>query len=270
MSKKFIWCGSFASDGLLLDTYTNAYYAWSIARRLRTAYTGSLIRIRRSSDNAETDIGYNGSNELDTSAITSFVGANSAFVTTKYDQSGNGRNFVQTTAANQPRIVNAGTLELENGKPTCLYSGTQIMGVSGLAPLLQPTSGLMVYTFKLTANTLIIHNGSGTGSGSGWLDYFNNGDGSVPSQNSGTLTYFKNGVSITATRNNLYDQFINSQALMSIANINLVNIGWIGSIFDSYGGGFSFRGTFQEDILFADQSNSQSGIENNIKTYYAL
>ena len=74
MSKRFIWYGSTTSAmPLLLDTYPSAYYAWSVARRLNTSYTGALIRIRRSSDNAETDIGYNGSNELDTSAITSFV-----------------------------------------------------------------------------------------------------------------------------------------------------------------------------------------------------
>lgn len=270
MSKKFIWYGSFPSATLLLDLYSNAYYGWSIARRLSSTYTGSLIRIRRSSDNAELDIGYNGSNELDTSAITSFVGANSAYVTTKYDQSGNGRNWVQTTAAKQPRIVNAGTIDLENGKPTSVYTTTHIMSVSGLAPLLQPTNGIMVYVFKLTKNTSIIHNGSGSGSGSGWLDYFNNGDASVPSQNSGTLTYYKNGTLITATRDTLYDQFINTQALMSIASINLVNIGWTGSIFDSYGGSFGFQGTLQEEVLFSDQTNSQTGIENNIKTFYAL
>ena len=41
----------------LLDTYPNAAAAYSV-RKLRTAYTGSAIRVRRSSDNAEQNIGF--------------------------------------------------------------------------------------------------------------------------------------------------------------------------------------------------------------------
>jgi hypothetical protein len=39
------------------------------------------------------------------------VNASSGSVTTLYDQSGNGNNATQTTAANQPRTVNSGTLD---------------------------------------------------------------------------------------------------------------------------------------------------------------
>jgi hypothetical protein len=42
----------------------------------------------------------------------------SAFVTAWYDQSGNARHAAQTTAANQPRIVNAGVVQTRNGRPT--------------------------------------------------------------------------------------------------------------------------------------------------------
>lgn len=100
----------------LLDSYaTNTAYAWSVARQLKNTATVA-IRIRRSNDNAETDIGFSGG-ALDTAAITSFVGANSAFITRIYEQVGSGYDFTQTTAANQPRIVNAGVLEVQNTKP---------------------------------------------------------------------------------------------------------------------------------------------------------
>jgi hypothetical protein len=80
----------------------------SLRKKISTATVA--IRIRRSSDNTEQDIGFSG-NSLDTSAITSFVGSNSAYVTKFYDQTGNGFDAVQATAANQPRIVNAGTID---------------------------------------------------------------------------------------------------------------------------------------------------------------
>lgn len=107
---------------LTIDGFSAAF-AYSL-RRLRTAYTGPLVRVRRSSDNTEQDIGYNISNELDTTALTAFVGANSAFVVTWYDQSGNGRNMTQATQAAQPRLVNAGTLEVRNTKPALFFDGT--------------------------------------------------------------------------------------------------------------------------------------------------
>jgi hypothetical protein len=101
-----------------LDAYTSGMVsAHSVIRRLLTSYEGALVRIRRSSDDAEQDVGVTSAGLLDTAAITSFVGANSAYVTTVYDQSGNSRNYLQATASLQPRLVNAGTLETNSGQP---------------------------------------------------------------------------------------------------------------------------------------------------------
>ena len=107
----------------LLDTYPNAAAAYSL-RALKVGYTGNLIRVRRSSDNAEQDIGFtNDSNRnLDTSALTSFCSGTNGFVTTWYDQSGNGRNAVQTTAASQPQIVSSGSVLTENSKPSVRFN----------------------------------------------------------------------------------------------------------------------------------------------------
>jgi hypothetical protein len=81
-------------------------------RKLRNAYSGNAIRVRRSSDNTEQDIGFSGGN-LNTSALLSFVGTggtDNGFITTWYDQSGNGNNHTQATAVNQPKIVNNGVV----------------------------------------------------------------------------------------------------------------------------------------------------------------
>lgn len=105
----------------LLDDYPNAAAAYSL-RKLRSAYTGSAIRVRRASDNTEQDIGFV-DGELDTSTLTTFCSSTDGFVKTWYDQSGNGYDATQTTASAQPQIVNSGSVILENGKPALQFGG---------------------------------------------------------------------------------------------------------------------------------------------------
>jgi hypothetical protein len=54
----------------------------------------------------------------------------SGFVTTWYDQSGNGANASQGTAAAQPRIVNAGVIDTASGRPTIEFTGTAWLGLA--------------------------------------------------------------------------------------------------------------------------------------------
>jgi hypothetical protein len=143
-----------------LDDYTSGMVsAHSVIRRLLTSYEGSLVRIRRSSDDAEQDIGVTGVGLLDTTAITSFVGANSAYVTTVYDQSGNSRNYLQATASLQPRLVNAGTLETNSGQPA-------IFNISASNTRLAMASAVSVRTWIATAyqNAALDYAGLITGS----------------------------------------------------------------------------------------------------------
>lgn len=98
------------SRNRMLDNYPTGLWAALSYRKLIDNYAGSCIRIRRSSDNTEQDIGFVG-RLIDSAAITSFVGAGDGFVRTVYDQSGNGNHFIQTTSANQPRVALAGVLD---------------------------------------------------------------------------------------------------------------------------------------------------------------
>jgi hypothetical protein len=111
------------SSGYILDqliTPSNAAYS---LRKLRSAYIGASIRVRRSSDNTETDIGFTSTGQLDGSALLAFVGGGNGFVTIWYDQSGNGRNMIQATAANQPQIVSAGTIFMIGSNPCISTDG---------------------------------------------------------------------------------------------------------------------------------------------------
>lgn len=106
--------------GPILDALSATPSAAYGLRKLRAAYIGPCIKVRRSSDSTEQDIGFDGSGNLDLSALNTFVGAGSGFVSVLYDQSaGTSYNATQVTTGNQPRIMNAGVLEaLSNGRPT--------------------------------------------------------------------------------------------------------------------------------------------------------
>lgn len=100
----------FPLDQLSMPTPVEAF---SCYRKLRRSYGGSCLRVRRSSDDAEQDIGFNDASSyfayrLDTGAISSFCGASNGYVVTWYDQSGNGRNRTQSTQARQPLIYLGG------------------------------------------------------------------------------------------------------------------------------------------------------------------
>ena len=109
----------------VLDEYpTNSHAAFSL-QKLRSEYSGNAIRVRRSSDNAEQDIGF-ADNALDTSSLLTFVGSSDGFVTTLYNQTTVGvQNMSQSTANSQPKIVNSGSLiiDSDNGLPAIQFDG---------------------------------------------------------------------------------------------------------------------------------------------------
>ena len=106
----------------LLDDFAGAQGAYSL-RKLRSAYTGNCIRVRRSSDNTTQDIGFNGT-ELDTSALSTFCGSGNGWVEILYDQSGNGRNAINTDTGEQPQIYSAGSVITDNNKPCMKFDGS--------------------------------------------------------------------------------------------------------------------------------------------------
>jgi hypothetical protein len=78
-------------------------------RLLRAAYSGSAIRVKRSSDSTQQDIGF-ASGDLDTASLLAFVGAGNGDVVKLYDQSGNGRDQSLATGSVAMRIVASGAL----------------------------------------------------------------------------------------------------------------------------------------------------------------
>ena len=147
---------------LLLDTLSAPAFAALSSRKLSAGYSGSAMKVRRSSDNATQNIGFM-NNVLDTAGLASFVGSNSGFVDTFFDQSGNGNNCTQSTGTNQPRVVNLGTNDTQNGNVAPLWISANTNNLSFATPssLSQPlTCAVCVKLSSINVNDAI-HWGTG-------------------------------------------------------------------------------------------------------------
>jgi len=134
----------------ILDAYKGAAFAFapdtliysgfSVTDNTAGSNTNSdsgefTVLVRRDSDNALQSFTWE---EVSDGTLVTWVGVgNNGFVQVGYDQSGNNNPFVQTTASRQPRIVNNGVLETENGKAVLRPVNT----TCGMLSLYNPNSG---------------------------------------------------------------------------------------------------------------------------------
>lgn len=96
---------SFVGPGNIV---TGAIGWWGLRAYSAARVGTAAIRLRRDSDSAESDFNTLTNGNLDAASISTFKGAANLFVTTLYDQTGNGNNVVQATAANQPSLILSG------------------------------------------------------------------------------------------------------------------------------------------------------------------
>lgn len=278
---------SAASGGtLLLDTYSGAAAAYSL-RKLRTAYTGSAIRVRRSSDNTQIDIGFvNG--ELDTITLLSFAGPNTCYVTIWYDQSGNSRNLIQTNNSYQTRIVNQGVIVYLNGKPVIdtnvgyftttqngfitlqthsdffiikgLNFSPQYAGIVTMAPLTgndyDSTSALSINVNNLIGTNALVQSNSYNISGTG-LNSAHRLISHLINASSGQM--WQNNVSAgtstgTFTTNNTGPLVVGTRYLSGSPSVS-----------------YFFNGYMQEIIIYnINQLSNRLNIQTNINSYYTI
>lgn len=255
---------------LLLDLYPNAGVAYSL-RKLRAAYTGSAIRVRRSSDNTEQDFGFV-SNTLDTASLLTFCGAGNGFVTTWYDQSGNGNNATQSTAFNQPQIVSSGAMITTNGKNSILFNANKLMLLT--SSITVGTSSYTSFVGKRVSSgsRLIGLSRWGTNGYSLylWSDnnyyYLGKTNSYLASSSTDTTT---NQLLLTGLNNaGTMSMFKNSNTITSSSNVLVYS-----TILDSIGGasGNFSNSNLQEAIFYnSNQFSNRTGIESNINTFYTI
>lgn len=255
----------------LLNDYTNAAAAYSL-RKLSSTYTGSAIRVRRSNDNAEQDIGFALSGNFDTSALTTFVGANNGFVVTWYDQSGNSNNATQATAGSQPQIVSSGSVITDNGRPAILFDSdfftVGLISSSTEATILSVCNPNQLVSYN-TIFGMGFNNGYAlTTNGTKYNLFYR----AVADQNTTNnanfaqsliFAYTKSGTNQTIYSNNVLFQNITPPSM--IAPTTSSRIG-------AYDSGLNpFSGEQQELIIYAsDQSANRTGIQANINAYYGI
>jgi len=143
----------------ILNNVTDAAAAYSV-RQIKSDYTGYCMKVRRSSDDTELDIGFL-NRALDTVSLLAFVGAGDGFVSTLYDQSGNGIDITIAEAL-QPQIVDAGTLVVgDTGLPAWMTDGVDDGFSATIAALVNAPalSFFFVYSSALAAaaNTASCH-----------------------------------------------------------------------------------------------------------------
>ena len=279
----------------LLDTYSGAAAAYSL-RKLRTAYTGSAIRVRRASDNTEQNIGFV-NNVLDTSSLTSFCSGTNGFVTTWYDQSGNNRNATQTTAAKQPQIVSGGSVILENGKPSVQFDGTDDY-VSYNSALLNNATDVyssVVFSTTLTTTNQIVHSSPSDNGGNRGYDLrlpnstqiqlsIRTNPSDTNSNAVGNFNYSTGNAnlitgtfnaSLTSNEEKIYG---NGTLVAEVSNsgTSIKNDGTNGGVVVGYFGisapfGAYLNGNVSELIMYtSDQSSNRTGIETNINDFYSI
>ena len=159
LGNNLVW----SSYNYILDLYpTSVHHSYSL-RKLRSAYGGFCLRVRRTTTTptvttTTVDLDFDSNNTISlNSPITYASGASTTatnlgqfcasvvngytnpdgvntnqniFVVTWFDQSGNGKNPTQATAGQQPRLVNAGNLELSGGKVAVRFARTSSQNLS--------------------------------------------------------------------------------------------------------------------------------------------
>lgn len=263
--------GTGAPEELLLDLYPGAAAAYAM-NKLDKDYAGSCIRVRRSSDSAEQDIGFSGV-DLDESSLTAFCSGTNCFVKTWYDQSGNGKNATQTTAASQPKIYDSSTgVVHENSIAALQFDGSNDrFSVTIPSPLTMGGGSLFWVLSRATTGIFSLNLGDITSS-SYPLAWFNN---NTMYERFGTSLNIESGQMQTGQlllsvvrRSSTTGIYVNSGLIDNNANTSLNTSAYA---FLGYTGGVYHNGKKQSIILYpSDQSANRAAIETIINDYYSI
>jgi hypothetical protein len=256
----------------LLDDYpSDAAYS---LRKLSSTYTGDAIRVRRTNDNTEQNIGFDG-NYLDESALSNFCGSNDGRVVTWYDQSGSGFNITQPSAFFQPIIYDGTSGIIKNfNKPAVKFATSK---------LIYNANPLMGNSQPYTAVVVVVPNNTSGGRQTFYdLGYSNSAsEHGVDSGNFRTNSGQGSSVITTVSDNTHYLSFgvFDGTSTNFTINGTLHNVTSGGTRTNqkinlgSYErGSYYLNNGFIHEFIFytSDKTSEKTEIQNNINTYYSI
>ncbi|RYY90798.1 MAG: T9SS type A sorting domain-containing protein [Chitinophagaceae bacterium] len=194
-------------------------HAWMAVglRLLKAGYTGPIIRLRRSSDDAEMDFGASGLH-LDLAAIQTWLAGANAYCVKLYDQSGNGHDEVQNGTAQQPQFIASSVL---NNRPALVFNTAQYMQMTTFVSnpytvvyAARETGGSRGRVLSSTSNNWLLgwwSNLKATAYFEGWVSSGNTPDNSIyvytGTGNGSTSQLYENGVQIASNSNGVYPPY---------------------------------------------------------------
>jgi len=260
-------------------------------------FGGPLMKVRRSSDNAELDVRGDAGGDISLASplvpsssgtLGGFVGTGAGYCSVWYDQFNTGsaqNNLTQTTAADQPIIVNGGSLITDsNGNAALDFNGsthhmTLNTGFSSTLNISGLSSYLVFEADTVAGNQMVSCLGSFADSNKRWyFPYitssnfsFNYGAGGAPTTGANTNL---NLVSMVAdSTQGAYKAFLNSSQVGSNGSLenksggtSLVGVGGLGDSlhFNGKMGEFIF---YQSDSLSAHRTDIETNINSHFKIY---
>jgi len=209
-----------------------------------------------------------------------FVGSGSGYIDTWYDQSGNGRNATQSTAAYQPRIVNAGVLDMQNGKPAIYFPLGSYMATASFSGF--PSAHQVIALAKVNAdyspnkNALVTKTNSNKAAPFDFYTTLNwTGDGTgYASQTLGTMYDASQPLSVwsydagTASMHTFFNGYVTASTTTTYTHADSGGPLHFGTRAD---GATKLDGYISEVITYASQlsTTNRQWLEQNILQYYA-
>ena len=253
-----------------------AYYS---LRQFTEAETLNAIRVRRSSDDTEQDIGFDANGDLDTTALLAFVGTggtDNGFVTTFYDQSGNGNDATKSTASEQPLVVSGGSLVTEtNGLPAISWESNDLAFLE--IPWNATSSQSWFGVFNPLNDSFVAITETAATSDRDWVAQNGSSSTSIKGFDNNPNLYVNGSLQSVTTRDDVYNALsVNGNILYATINLDINS--WDDTsnwYFFGHGGGvsntFNYSGRVQEWIVFeSDQSTNRTGIETNINDHFSI
>ena len=262
---------SLVTASFLLDTYgANIAAAYSV-RKLSSSYTGAAIRVRETSGNTEADIGFDSNGNLDESALTSHVGANSGYIVKWYDQSGNGNDVTQLAGTRQMWVVAAGTVKKLGTKvaPEAFTSRTYYSTATAIA-VTPPQTTVMVLNPTVTGGNYhaMGEDLTGTYRFGGHNDRLYLNGGSLISTADGAIAQ-PHMIAVGLT--NGASSYIRANGSELATGNTSGNSYFINSVFGPVNSTSNMRGNMQEVLIYtADKSTDIAAIETDINTYFSI